>query len=355
MPPSTLPILQNITPKAHPRPTNRTELTLFPTQPPSPKKPFCKTNPSPVGAPADRNASNPNNPFCKSNPVLSTSTSTRTAIHSTKPFLQNEPNRNPTVILQFKPTLKPEASTQFCKTNPPPHLALSTIIPLMPPALDWILFSPQGTVLRIVAGLLILSLFAFFDIRKNGFKNSRRIREYAFLAICTLVALFYGAINDFVTFHISWQYFYFGKGISEGPPDSPFLQIKAILLGMKSSWTPGLLAGAVLLVVNNPTKKLNPLPFKYLYQQIPLLLIPPLLLSPVLGLLGYLQLLKEVMPDSQVLYDKPEIFQPARFMMVWGIHLGAYLGGIVSILWVALKVHFAKRSQQKDEIRSTPL
>ena len=136
-----------------------------------PKNQFCKTNPSPVGALADRNASIPKNPilqnepplgtpsacsgpipfplsppqnpilqnkpnsgrrprrpeclqppktpFCKTNPVLSTSTSTRTAFLPQKTFLQNKPNSPKTTPLPSWSSGLPGIAkrTQFPKDN----------------------------------------------------------------------------------------------------------------------------------------------------------------------------------------------------------------------------------------------
>ena len=73
-----------------------------------------------------------------------------------------------------------------------------------------------------------------------------RWREYLFLFGRAGVAIIYGAVNDQVTSAISWEYFYFWKGLKDKlgprtPPETLQLHWEAAKIGMQAAWTLGIL------------------------------------------------------------------------------------------------------------------
>ena len=101
--------------------------------------------------------------------------------------------------------------------------------------------------LRLAAGLIIFAGLAAYDLARNG-RTARRWREYLFLGCVVICAMLYGAINDQISSRISWEYFYYGKELSvvlgpDTPPNPRALHWQAALVGVKASWSAGLLIG----------------------------------------------------------------------------------------------------------------
>src|SRR5436305_31251 len=100
---------------------------------------------------------------------------------------------------------------------------------------------------RIAAGVVIFITLAAVELARKG-RAARRWKEYSFLGVVVLIALGYGVVNDQVTSRISWEYFYYGKGLSEVlgprvPPERGRLSWEAAKVGMKATWTVGLVIG----------------------------------------------------------------------------------------------------------------
>src|ERR1700712_3883544 len=107
----------------------------------------------------------------------------------------------------------------------------------------WVTTSDAGLATRIGLGGAIFLALALVDLRKHG-AGATRWREYLVLLTCTLAAIVYGALNDQVTSAISWEYFYYGKGLStqlgpQVPPDAVRLHLAAAVVGVKATWTAG--------------------------------------------------------------------------------------------------------------------
>jgi hypothetical protein len=81
------------------------------------------------------------------------------------------------------------------------------------------------------------------------------------LAAAVGAAMLYGIVNDQITSTISWEYFYYGKELDkmlgpQTPPQQWPLRWEAAKVGMKATWTAGLIFGVVLLLANNPFRTL---------------------------------------------------------------------------------------------------
>lgn len=199
----------------------------------------------------------------------------------------------------------------------------------------WLTQTDAGLFTRIAVGVAILLALLIFDLRRRG-RESARGREYLFLLVAVAAAMAYGAANDLITVTISPEYFIFGKGL-DAAPGSAGLRVQAVLVGLKATWTAGLLIGVALLVANNPMKSRLQLPYLSIYALLPAIVLAAACCGAALGVAGYRGWLTPLYPGLREIAAE-EIFRPSRFMCVWGIHLGGYAGGfaatVVSAVWM---------------------
>jgi hypothetical protein len=201
-------------------------------------------------------------------------------------------------------------------------------------SLHWWLHTDAGLLARVGIGVLIFLSLAGLDLQRHG-KSATRWKEYLFLLCAAGMALAYGLINDQITASISWEYFYYGKGLDAVlgpaiPPHARPFRLEVAKIALKSAWSAGLILGVALLIANNPRQDRPQLPYRTLMKLMLKLLIWPVSMAAVLGLLGYLGLFAAFSADLRDLV-RQDLFRPARFMMVVGIHLGAYAGALVAM------------------------
>lgn len=174
---------------------------------------------------------------------------------------------------------------------------------------------------RILAGILVLSFLAYGDWKKHP-NDPTRLKEYLYLLTSVLLTLSYAVIHDLITVTISPEYFIAGKGI----PPGPNFYWRVCWLAIRGSYWVGLIIGVTFLIANNPSKKWQKLPYPILYRQMFIPVGCALILAPIFGALfsadafGHM---KEVMGAVDF---------PDKFVLVWGIHHGSYLGGLVGLL-----------------------
>lgn len=205
--------------------------------------------------------------------------------------------------------------------------------------LDWWLKSDAGLATRVGIGLSIFVALAAWDLGRRG-RSATRWKEYLFLAVVSVAAMAYGAVNDRIGCSISWEYFYYGKGLDRElgprvPPDSVALQWEACKIGLKASWSAGLIVGVVLLVANNPRRGRPQVPYKQLLVLLPLVLLATATGAALGGCAGARGWLAWTSHDLQML-SREDLFRPHRFMCVYGINLGSYVGGLLGTAWAAL-------------------
>jgi hypothetical protein len=223
------------------------------------------------------------------------------------------------------------------------------------PPLDWWLHSDGGLAARVAIGASIFAALAISDLRRNG-RAARRWREYSFLLVTTAIFMAYGAANDAVTCRISWEYFYYGKDLAavlgpHTPPTVGALTIEAAKVGIRATWSAGLIIGVALLLANNPRPARPQLPFRRLLALLPGVLLAVILSGIALGLLGYHGDLAWTSPEFRML-ARDNLFRPPNFMAVFGIHLGAYLGGALGTAWAVVKI-LRERKPSAEGLRST--
>jgi hypothetical protein len=211
----------------------------------------------------------------------------------------------------------------------------------------WLTAHTPSLPVRITAGVLILLTLALVDYRRHR-QHATRWREYLVLLLCTLAAMAYGVLNDQITSTISWEYFYYGKDLDQAlgphtPPDPVKLHLHAALVGIQATWSAGLIIGVVLLFANNPSKTFPQLPRRTLLKFLPLILGITATTAAIGAYLGYTAHLTRFNADFPEML-RSDLWRPRRFMAVYGIHLGGYLGGALSLL-ITVRLILHKRKQ----------
>ncbi|MGD0387609.1 MAG: hypothetical protein ABSC42_01530 [Tepidisphaeraceae bacterium] len=204
-------------------------------------------------------------------------------------------------------------------------------------------FSP----LRIGVCLAILAVLAITDLVQKG-RNATRWREYAFLVLCVAVAMVYGIVNDQITCRISWEYFYYGKNLApilgpDVPPNFAALQWQAVRIGAAATWWAGLIIGAAMLVTNNPSRRGPQLPYARLVARLPTIFAITAVAAAAFGLAGNDYLLNWISPDFQNIAEL-NLWRPHRFMAVYGIHVGGYVGGALAAVYAVSSIHRQRRA-----------
>jgi hypothetical protein len=214
---------------------------------------------------------------------------------------------------------------------------------------NWLILSNAGLLLRIAVGVAIFAALALSDLRKNR-AAATRWREYVFLIICVLAAMAYGAINDQLTSAISWEYFYYGKDIAaqlgpQIPPDPLKLHLAAAIVGMKATWSAGLIIGVALLIANNPSKRIPRLRNRSLVRSLPLVLLLTLLCAAAGAIAGHFTLPALWNSDFAAMLRRNEM-RPRHFMTAYGIHLGGYIGGLIGMLAAVWRIRLRRRHEK---------
>lgn len=178
---------------------------------------------------------------------------------------------------------------------------------------------------RVTIGLLIFALLLAEELIRRP-SQPRRVKEYPFLFGITAIAMLYGIAHDFVTWSICPGYFVVGKGI---PSAATGFTKDVIILAMKATWTPGLLLAAALLVANNRDRLQRQLPYRALLRLAALTLAISMLCEAALGVVfGFYP---QPLASALGLHTYYELCGP-RFFIVWGMHCGAYAGGLIGLV-----------------------
>jgi hypothetical protein len=211
---------------------------------------------------------------------------------------------------------------------------------------SWWLASDAGLAARIAIGAGIFVILAAADLIRHG-RKATRWREHAFLLAATALAMLYGVINDRIAAGISWEYFYYGKDLKQQlgpavPPDATALNHAAIGVGLRATWTVGLLIGAILLIANNPRPNRRPVLYRSLL--VLLILIGGIAACGAIagGIIGSRGWLNWTNRDLAGIW-RENLFRPRRFLAVYGMNLGGYAGGATGLACCALLIHRLRR------------
>lgn len=211
---------------------------------------------------------------------------------------------------------------------------------------DWLVHSDAGLAVRIGVGVLIFAGLATVDYVRKG-ERATRWREYSVLIIAVVVAMAFGAVNDLVTSSISWEYFYYGKGLADRlarvPPDPVELHRAAAMVGVKATWSAGLIIGVALLIANNPSRRREQLGHRSLIRYMPLVLACVVIGGVAGGIAGYAGIPTRWSRDFAEMLQRDEM-RPRRFMAAYGIHLGDYIGGATGAVMAVVSIRRGRRA-----------
>jgi hypothetical protein len=210
---------------------------------------------------------------------------------------------------------------------------------------------------RFTFGVVVLAALAIMDLHQKG-REATRWREYAFLALCAAVAIVYGIINDQITCRISWEYFYYGKELApilgpQTPPDLMALQLQALRIGTAATWWVGLIIGAPMLIANNRSRIGPQLPYPRLIARLPAILAITVISAIFFGFAGHYYFLNGISPDFQDM-AATNYWRPHRFMAVYGIHLGGYIGGALAVIYSVSSIVHERRAMLDKAIDLIP-
>jgi hypothetical protein len=177
---------------------------------------------------------------------------------------------------------------------------------------------------RLLFGLAFFVVLGVRDWRRNP-ADPRRAKEYLFLAFAALVAGAYGVAHDHVTATISRDYFLEAKDLKHDP--LPF-RLAVTWLAFRASYWVGLLAGAALLIANNPSPRRAQLP----YRELARLCLLPLATAAVAAAVGGALFGLDVFSLREATRDYVASSGATRFLVVWGIHAGSYAGGAAGVV-----------------------
>jgi hypothetical protein len=183
-------------------------------------------------------------------------------------------------------------------------------------------------VYRFLFLLFVLSVIAWFDWLKYR-AAARRWKEYCFILGVGMIGVAFAIIVDTFTSKISPEYFIYGKGVPLGHD----FYLRILGLAIEVGFSGGIVAGGAYLLANSAGRGKSGLPFSALLK----LLWIPLVFAIALAAPMSWFCLKY---DPKHLREELEFIRPAeageRFIMVWGVHAGLYIGALLGIAIGAL-------------------
>lgn len=149
----------------------------------------------------------------------------------------------------------------------------------------------------------------------------------------------FGLLNDLITSSISPEYFIFGKGLDPGEG----LIFRAGILGMEAGFSAGAIAGAICLYASTRNNCRSPLAYRRLLG----FLWRPAALAPMTALVLVLFCRQLDPAGFSILLDETlDPQQMERFLAVWWIHSGLYLGLLVSVVWIVKDIGKLRKRPQ---------
>jgi len=197
---------------------------------------------------------------------------------------------------------------------------------------------------RVAALVVLLSAIAAVDLARHGSKATRW-REYSFILAGGLAAGLFGLVNDLITSAISPEYFILGKGLP-----ARALRQSAGELGLQAGSSAGVIAAAVMVYAATRGTRRPPFPIRSLC----LLTWRPFVLAVGFGVAFPLLLSgSDPLAITSSIEDLLEPSKVARFLMVWWVHLGLYLGLLAGVVWTVLDVAGKRRRGGASGERAT--
>jgi hypothetical protein len=189
---------------------------------------------------------------------------------------------------------------------------------------------------RFATLLVLMIIGASIDVAVRG-REATRPREYAFLLAAGAIGAAFALCVDQVTSRLSPEYFVIGKGLDEGPTFAGAV----VELSLQAGLVAGLVLGGVLLLANQPKAGRPALPLVRVLLRAGWPLGGALLVAPV-GALAGVALFPGGMRGELARLLEAEPLE--RFMRVWGVHLGLYVGAVVGVIVAVVDVRRLRRA-----------
>jgi len=224
---------------------------------------------------------------------------------------------------------------------------------------NWLLHTTSGLLTRIAVGVAIFIVLALHDLYRKG-PAATRWREYMILLVCVVAGIIYAIANDNLTASMSWEYFAFGKGLTatlpaDWSPATIAFRLAVTRLAAQAGFSAGVIVGVALLLANNPSKHRPQLPPRELLRQLIRVLVVTIVISASLGAAGYFGAFTRISADFREMMAQNQ-WRPRRFMCVYGIHLGAYVGASIGIIATVVHIRRVRASlTASDASRDTAL
>jgi hypothetical protein len=171
-------------------------------------------------------------------------------------------------------------------------------------------------------------------------RRASRYREYGFLLFGGICGAPVGLLTDQITSRISPEYFIEGKGLSAGAE----FQREVMLLGLKAGFSAGIVAAALLLFSNSTLSSISRLPIAALVWHLLRIGLLACVAAFVVGGIAFF------IPKDLALKIIGAAMEPAaahRFVTVWGIHVGIYLGALIGVASNMVGIFSHRRSLAK--------
>ncbi len=174
---------------------------------------------------------------------------------------------------------------------------------------------------RLSLLILVMAVVAFVDWLRHR-SLATKWREYGFLLASGLLGGAFGIAVDQLTATISPEYFVFGKGLAA---DHSF-RLSVAALGFQAGLAAGIVIGGGYLIANNPKPGRWQLPHRRLFR----FAVPPIVWAAIMA--AVVSPLVTIWDPLDIRGTMADVLAPAQqthFLIVWGIHLGLYLGGAI--------------------------
>jgi len=169
---------------------------------------------------------------------------------------------------------------------------------------------------RLLALFIFITVMLAVDLRNPPAKR-RRFKLYSFILSVGMIGAFFGVGVDSITGAVSPDYFIYGKGLDAGAG----LYRNILLLGSKAGFSGALIVGCVLALFNPKKDRV-----RHLYRY----LLLPLVMSIGLGMgFGLVQYYTAWVRLEDVAFWGAR--QARLFTTVWMVHVGIYVGALISL------------------------
>jgi len=192
---------------------------------------------------------------------------------------------------------------------------------------------------RALALVVLLVIVAAVDMWYRRGKSTRW-KEYSFILAAGLAAGVFGMVTDLITSSISPDYFIFGKQL---PAEK--IRLSAMLLGLQAGSSAGVIAGAMCVFVGSRKGAGSRLPVG----RIAMLSWRPLALAVAFAaafplVCGWFDPFNFVVRLGPALGE----IRARKFLVVWHIHCGVYLGLAVGAMWMIVSMMRISRSARSQ-------